>query len=221
MTDSVIYTEVKFKKSAGEDTGTGVGKVHINRADTQTQCNSKLIWVLCGAIFILLTAVIGMAIKMVRLHGESSRCGLQFQGGQQRPDRSNTEIPPTLPLCPVNWVTYKELCYFIGSTKITRSSALESCSNISSQLANTEDTDTLRVLRQHMADTSYWIGLNRLGKENGTSWFWMDDRRLQMTSFFSNTDHSERYCATVSKKTIYAEKCDEQKSYICEKKARA
>ncbi|KAJ8364604.1 hypothetical protein SKAU_G00134350 [Synaphobranchus kaupii] len=225
MTDSVIYTEINFKKSAGEVIGTGMGIVPADRADKQTQCNSKLIWVLSGAIFILLVTVIGMAIEMVRLHGESSRCHLKSQGEQQRrPEGSRTETPPTvikhsLPVCLVGWETYKGLCYFIGSQKLTRFSALKTCSNISSQLANPEDSDTLRVLRQHMADTSYWIGLNRLQNENGTSWFWTDGRQLQNRSFFNNTDHSERSCATVSKKNIFAENCNKKTGYICEKKA--
>ncbi|XP_061089083.1 killer cell lectin-like receptor subfamily B member 1A isoform X3 [Conger conger] len=186
MTDAVIYSEIKFKLN-GEDSGKGIEILPTNHSGTQTQCNSKIIWVLCGVIFILLVAIIGMAIKMVRLHGESSQCHFQSQGGQQRfdmcPNRCQTVIPPTvskhlLPACPVNWLEYKDMCYFIGRTKLTILSALISCRQNSSELVHTEDFNTLIFLRPHMGDASYWIGLIKL-----EHWFWMDGRQLQNAVF--------------------------------------
>ncbi|XP_061089082.1 killer cell lectin-like receptor subfamily B member 1A isoform X2 [Conger conger] len=199
MTDAVIYSEIKFKLN-GEDSGKGIEILPTNHSGTQTQ--------------------------LVRLHGESSQCHFQSQGGQQRfdmcPNRCQTVIPPTvskhlLPACPVNWLEYKDMCYFIGRTKLTILSALISCRQNSSELVHTEDFNTLIFLRPHMGDASYWIGLIKL-----EHWFWMDGRQLQnaVKSFFSNTDHLERSCTTVSKNAIFAEKCDALMGYICQKEAK-
>ncbi|KAI1896494.1 hypothetical protein AGOR_G00095360 [Albula goreensis] len=228
MADKVVYTEIKFKKPQGEQTETSVGIVHINDTEAQNQFNSKLIRVLGAAIFILLITIIGMTIKIIQLQGEPSRGGFRSQGERQGcdpwPNRPLNETPSTvtqhpLPKCPASWVAHKHLCYLLASSIQTRSSALSICSRMSSHLADTEDPDTLKVLRQHMGQLSYWIGLNRIGKENGSSWFWIDGRKLLKTPYFNNTQHSERYCAIVSNKFIYAEQCNSTRGYICEKKA--
>ncbi|KAG7492334.1 hypothetical protein MATL_G00013160 [Megalops atlanticus] len=216
MADSVIYTEIKFQRSPGEDARMTMRTAPINQTEAQLRLTSKLFWIIGGAILILLITVVGLTIEIIRLHGERIGASVQSQADRPLTEIPSTEIQQALCGCPSELVQYKDLCYHIFRVKLTRDSAHSSCLNISSQLADTEDPGILSFLRQHLKNMSFWIGLKR--KPNGSDWFWMNGRPLNMTHYFSNTNHSARDCATVSKTKIYAEMCHEKRGYICEKK---
>ncbi|XP_036396588.1 killer cell lectin-like receptor subfamily B member 1B allele A [Megalops cyprinoides] len=143
MADSVIYTEIKFKRSPGEDARMTVRTAPIIQTEAQPRLTSKLFWIIGGAVLILLITVVGLTIEIIRLHGERTRASVQSQADRPLTETPSTEVQQALSGCPSDWVQHKDLCYHISSIKLTRDSAHSSCLNISSQLADTEDPGTL------------------------------------------------------------------------------
>ncbi|XP_068437699.1 collectin-12-like isoform X2 [Clinocottus analis] len=133
---------------------------------------------------------------------------------------------PTLwaPGCPVDWLNYKDKCYFFSKDLHSFDDAKAICESTSASLLIINDLDELKWLKkQTVAKGYFWMGLTDRAEE--TVWRWLDGTVPAFTKWKSgqpdNWGHGHEDgedCAGLIHEGLWNDFfCEDLISYICEK----
>ncbi|XP_039770378.1 killer cell lectin-like receptor subfamily B member 1B allele A [Ornithorhynchus anatinus] len=119
--------------------------------------------------------------------------------------------------CPVNWMNYRNTCYFASVENKTWQDSHKACVSLNSSLVKIDSKEELDFFNSLYL--YHWIGLNR--SQNAGSWQWTDGSLLSSGLFDINQKSSGGDCIAYGSRTSgHAENCTTVKNYICESRRR-
>ncbi|XP_040921945.1 collectin-12-like isoform X2 [Toxotes jaculatrix] len=135
-------------------------------------------------------------------------------------------IAPTLwaPGCPVEWVNYREKCYFFSKDLHSFDDAKTTCESKSASLLIVSDMEEQKWLKKQIFGKGYfWMGLT--DKEEENVWRWLDGTEPAFTKWKpgqpDNWGHGHgtgEDCAGLIHEGLWNDFfCEDLISYICEK----
>ncbi|XP_029385017.1 collectin-12 [Echeneis naucrates] len=135
-------------------------------------------------------------------------------------------VVPTLwaPGCPVEWVNYRDKCYFFSKELHSFDDSKEICESKSASLLIINDMEEQRWLKKQMFGKGYfWMGLTDREEEN--VWRWLDGTEPAFTKWKpgqpDNWSHGHEIgedCAGLIHEGLWNDfLCEDLISYICEK----
>ncbi|XP_038585879.1 collectin-12-like [Micropterus salmoides] len=135
-------------------------------------------------------------------------------------------VAPTLwaPGCPIDWVNYRDKCYFFSKDLRSFDDAKATCESSSASLLIINDMEEQIWLKERTTGKGYfWMGLTDGGKEN--VWRWLDGTEPAFTKWKpgqpDNWGHGHELgedCAGLIHEGLWNDFfCEDLISYICEK----
>ncbi|KAL6097700.1 colec12 [Pungitius sinensis] len=128
------------------------------------------------------------------------------------------------PGCPVDWVNYKDNCYFFSKDMRSFDDAQTSCKSTAASLLAINDLEELTWLKQQTVGRGYfWMGLT--DKEEENVWRWLDGSEPAFTKWkpgqpddWGHGHEMGEDCAGLVHGGLWNDFfCEDQISYICEK----
>ncbi|KAK9527632.1 hypothetical protein VZT92_014178 [Zoarces viviparus] len=134
--------------------------------------------------------------------------------------------PPTLwaPGCPVEWVNYRDKCYFFSKDLRSFDDAKATCESTSASLLIINNTEELKWLKKQTVGKGYfWMGLTDREEEN--VWRWLDGTEPAFTKWkpgqpddWGHGHEMGEDCAGLIHEGLWNDFfCEDLISYICEK----
>ncbi|XP_054832442.1 killer cell lectin-like receptor subfamily F member 1 [Eublepharis macularius] len=120
-------------------------------------------------------------------------------------------------LCPINWTSLKEKCYWFSKEKKEWLWAYEDCARKRGQLLVVLDLNEMEFI-QNITEENYpvWIGLNFTSLVK--NWTWVDHSVLNHSLFSLPLPTAGISCGIVKGKQVRSEMCSAEFRWICEKK---
>ncbi|XP_068566058.1 collectin-12-like [Cebidichthys violaceus] len=134
--------------------------------------------------------------------------------------------PPTLwaPGCPVEWVNYRDKCYFFSKDLHSFDDAKATCESTSASLLIINDMEELKWLKKQTVGKGYfWMGLT--DREEESVWRWLDGTEPAFTKWkpgqpddWGHGHEMGEDCAGLIHEGLWNDFfCEDLISYICEK----
>ncbi|XP_022622868.1 collectin-12 [Seriola dumerili] len=161
--------------------------------------------------------------------GPPGQPGIQFRGPMiplGPVSLQDEAVAPTIwaPGCPVEWVNYRDKCYFFSRNLYSFDDANASCESKSASLLIINDMEEQRWLKKQTFGKGYfWMGLT--DKEEENVWRWLDGTEPAFTKWKpgqpDNWGHGHEIgedCAGLIHEGLWNDFfCEDLISYICEK----
>uniref|UniRef100_H3C0L1 C-type lectin domain-containing protein n=1 Tax=Tetraodon nigroviridis TaxID=99883 RepID=H3C0L1_TETNG len=127
--------------------------------------------------------------------------------------------------CPLEWLNYRDKCYFFSKDLHSFDDAKTTCDSLSASLLVINDKEEQKWLRKQVQGKGYfWIGLT--DKEEENVWRWLDGTQPAFTmwkpgqpdNWGHGHDISGEDCAGLVHEALWNDFfCEDLISYICEK----
>ncbi|KAM4819699.1 killer cell lectin-like receptor subfamily B member 1B allele A [Thomomys bottae] len=170
----------------------------------------------CACVTLLVLGVVGLSVAVVFLTQKSPTKESSVDIQENRTEGPVQTV--SVASCPVSWQQRGDKCLlFLSSTSVTWRDSLADCSTKESSLLLIRDPEELRLLQKFLEhDKSlYWIGLNHTLREE--AWKWINGSAFNPTTFQMTGDSQAPSCAHISHRGLYAESCDSEIQWICQK----
>ncbi|XP_078244831.1 killer cell lectin-like receptor subfamily F member 1 [Pogona vitticeps] len=124
---------------------------------------------------------------------------------------NRSSVNSTCRICPVDWLPYREKCYWRSLDMKRWKDSQADCATKNSHLVVIQDEEEMEFLKKNITDhIQYWIGLVCLSE---VEWAWVAD-----SQFKPDLLPKENQCGVI-KNTILSDNCNSVQKRICEKDA--
>ncbi|XP_015217552.2 killer cell lectin-like receptor subfamily B member 1B allele A isoform X1 [Lepisosteus oculatus] len=235
MSESVTYTEIKFKRDPAQEASLAVNPPSNTPPSAQLY-SKQVVYVLGTIVLVLLIIVFGLTLAIAHLqrekcspdsmrHREQMSCDQQCMENLITTHEDRCQLlkkwcgwntRPHEGLSFSQWIKHKQIYYSFVQQNETWETAAQICSEEGGQLVVIKDLDTIEFIRQNLlGNYHYWIGLKK--NESINQWQWLGNIAFNSTFSFSNTNHTHKDCAIISKVSFFADECRNRRFSICEK----
>uniref|UniRef100_A0A8C5M6E1 C-type lectin domain-containing protein n=2 Tax=Leptobrachium leishanense TaxID=445787 RepID=A0A8C5M6E1_9ANUR len=116
-------------------------------------------------------------------------------------------------LCPLNWIGFKEKCYFFSEDRENWITSRNNCSHMKADIVSLEDAKEREFISRLVSNQKgyFWIGLTK----NGSDWTWQTGGILDKDVTIKEGT-SPHMCTVVIGKEMSAEFCGNPNKWICE-----
>uniref|UniRef100_A0A6J0VBX6 Killer cell lectin-like receptor subfamily B member 1B allele C isoform X1 n=1 Tax=Pogona vitticeps TaxID=103695 RepID=A0A6J0VBX6_9SAUR len=225
MEDDSGYTALNFQPHRrGSQTLCAAGK---QDAPQCPRWHRITLWV--GFIWniILVAIVIVLAVHLEKGKSDAdvgrAKCSTSLDDFQARLNRElcnqsqdRSSVNSTCRICPVNWLLYRDKCYWRSEDMKRWKESQADCATKNSHLVVIQDEEEMKFIKQNMQDKSvlYWIGLySSLSEEK-----WASVTGSQLDPNILPSDTKRNHCGVI-KDNIRSDSCSAEHVWICEREA--
>ncbi|XP_042703936.2 killer cell lectin-like receptor subfamily B member 1B allele C isoform X1 [Chrysemys picta bellii] len=204
--------------------------LHPSQHPNIAQCprwHRMALWLGCAGNVILLAAVIALGVW-----GQTGRqrttngteCNSSLKDSQSwlnqslypKPDNNSTE-GCGCKLCPADWLSHKNKCYWVSKESKTWNESREDCSAKSSQMLMIQDKEEMAYVLNIPQLNLVWLGLSVTSPER--KWAWVDGSTFDETLFQLTGAAERESCGMIKGNRTISETCTGVAKWICEKVA--
>ncbi|XP_075034371.1 C-type lectin domain family 12 member A-like [Mixophyes fleayi] len=229
MIEEVTYADLRFHDSSQQTTSlkleeriaVGSTKHNVKRHG----CQKVAITVTGILVFLLLGALLTMAILLLQAHGKQADLYARIENVSRALSHMKNNLcirntgmqkEPCL-LCPFNWLPNNGKCYFMPEDRFSWEESQTFCStqNSSLMLPKTHE-DKVFIDSYYKNVYPLWIGLSCSVKTN-EEWTWVDNTT---DNSIPKSECTGKKCVSLySRFDLYHGQCSDQIRFICERLA--
>ncbi|XP_040834915.1 NKG2-A/NKG2-B type II integral membrane protein-like [Ochotona curzoniae] len=199
--EGIIYLDLNLSGASRENPGNGKGRHCKDSASSPEKLISKILGIICFVLSIMIALTATGAIPSTETQEQNHSSHIR-----------RTQKANHCHLCPKEWFSYSNHCYYLSTEKKTWSESVAACASKNSSLLYIDSEEEMKFLNLHSVWS--WIGVSR--KSSRDSWMTTNGSTFKLQ--ISESSYSAHNCVMFYQNGLASSKCGSLAPYSCKHK---